>query len=134
MALGLAIALALVALAAWRGHRLAGWQSRRSGRVRAGSAIRRAAETARCRRPASATRPIALRAALEADARNFDARMNELREAKEALSAQFSEIGNKLLGEAQEAFLKRADQRFKESEDNIGPETVGLAPAGPRAP
>lgn len=60
------------------------------------------------------------RAALEADARNFDARMSEIREAKEALSAQFSEIGNKLLGEAQEAFLKRADQRFKESETTSG--------------
>lgn len=61
-----------------------------------------------------------VRAALEADARNFNARMTEIREAKEALSAQFSEIGNKLLAEAQEAFLKRADQRFKESETTSG--------------
>ncbi|MEO5612015.1 MAG: DNA recombination protein RmuC [Sphingomicrobium sp.] len=66
------------------------------------------------------------RAALEADARNFDARMTEIREAKEALSAQFSEIGNKLLAEAQETFLKRADQRFKESEATSGQKLSAL--------
>ena len=60
------------------------------------------------------------KAVFEADVRNFDARMTELREAKDVLSAQFSEIGNKLLGEAQEAFLKRADARFKESETTSG--------------
>ena len=41
-------------------------------------------------------------------------------EAKEALSAQFSEISNKLLAEAQETFLKRADQRFRQSEEHAG--------------
>ena len=41
-------------------------------------------------------------------------------EAKEGLSAQFSEISNKLLAEAQETFLKRADQRFRQSEENSG--------------
>lgn len=66
------------------------------------------------------------RASLEADARNFDARMTEIREAKEALSAQFSEIGNKLLAEAQETFLKRADQRFKESEATSGQKLSAL--------
>lgn len=66
------------------------------------------------------------RAALEADARNFDARMTELREAKEALSAQFSEIGSKLLGEAQKSFLERADARFKESETTSGQKLSAL--------
>jgi DNA recombination protein RmuC len=66
------------------------------------------------------------RASLEADARNFEARMTEIREAKEALSAQFSEIGNKLLAEAQETFLKRADQRFKESEATSGQKLSAL--------
>ena len=74
------------------------------------------------------------RAALEADARNFDARMTEIREAKEALSAQFSEIGNKLLGEAQEAFLKRADQRFKELETTSGQKLSELLQPVSRAP
>ena len=59
--------------------------------------------------------------------RAYEARIAELREVKElsekalaaaneearkALSAQFSEIGGKLLGEAQKNFLERADQRF----------------------
>src|SRR5689334_5832198 len=50
----------------------------------------------------------------------FEARIKELIEAKEALSSQFSEISNKLLAEAQETFLKRADQRFQQSEENAG--------------
>jgi len=54
-------------------------------------------------------------AELQADSRNFDARMKELTEAKEALAAQFSEIGTKLLGEAQKQFLERADARFHQA-------------------
>src|SRR5690348_818798 len=45
----------------------------------------------------------------------FESRMAELREAKDALSAQFSEIGGKLLSEAQKAFLERADERFNQA-------------------
>jgi len=68
----------------------------------------------------AATRLAALEASqLERD-RGFEARIRELVEAKEALSAQFSEISNKLLNEAQETFLKRADQRFRQSEENAG--------------
>jgi DNA recombination protein RmuC len=68
----------------------------------------------------AATRLAALEASqLERD-KGFEARIKELVEAKEALSAQFAEISNKLLAEAQETFLKRADQRFKQSEDNAG--------------
>ena len=63
-------------------------------------------------------------AALEASQlereKGFEARITELVEAKEALSAQFAEISNKLLAEAQETFLKRADQRFRQSEENAG--------------
>ncbi|MGF1550039.1 MAG: DNA recombination protein RmuC [Sphingomonadaceae bacterium] len=54
-------------------------------------------------------------AGLRAETRNFEARQKELVEAKEALSAQFSEIGARLLGEAQKAFLERADARFGEA-------------------
>jgi DNA recombination protein RmuC len=50
----------------------------------------------------------------------FEARIKELIEAKDALSSQFAEISNKLLAEAQETFLKRADQRFQQSEENAG--------------
>lgn len=45
----------------------------------------------------------------------FEARLKELREAREALSHQFSEIGGKLLGEAQKNFLERADARFHQA-------------------
>ena len=44
--------------------------------------------------------------------RAWEERLSEIREAKELLSAQFSEVGQKLLGEAQRSFLERADQRF----------------------
>ena len=63
-------------------------------------------------------------AALEASQlereKGFEARIRELVEAKEGLSAQFAEISNKLLAEAQEMFLKRADQRFRQSEEHAG--------------
>ena len=68
----------------------------------------------------AATRLAALEASqLERD-KGFEARIKELVEAKEALSAQFAEISNKLLAEAQETFLQRADQRFRQSEENAG--------------
>lgn len=47
----------------------------------------------------------------------FEARLKELREAREALSHQFSEIGGKLLGEAQKNFLERADARFHQASE-----------------
>ena len=56
-------------------------------------------------------------ATLQADARNFEARMAELLEAKEALSAQFHEVGTKLLSEAQKQFLERADSRFNQASE-----------------
>jgi DNA recombination protein RmuC len=55
------------------------------------------------------------RAAMGERAQAFEARLTELREAKEALAAQFSEVGAKLLGDAQKAFLERADQRFAQA-------------------
>ena len=68
----------------------------------------------------AATRLAALEAAQVERDRGFEARIQELLEAKEALSAQFAEISNKLLAEAQDSFLKRADQRFRQSEENAG--------------
>ncbi|HEY6916590.1 MAG TPA: DNA recombination protein RmuC [Allosphingosinicella sp.] len=47
--------------------------------------------------------------------RAYEARLAELKEAREALSAQFSEVGGKLLGEAQKQFLERADARFNQA-------------------
>lgn len=47
--------------------------------------------------------------------RAFEARLQELKDAREAMSAQFSEIGGKILGEAQKSFLERADARFNQA-------------------
>jgi DNA recombination protein RmuC len=56
-----------------------------------------------------------LASAQEEKDKAFEARLVELKEAREALSAQFSEIGGKLLGEAQKHFLERADARFDQA-------------------
>jgi DNA recombination protein RmuC len=47
--------------------------------------------------------------------RAFQAQIEQMKEAREALSAQFSEIGGRLLGEAQKNFLERADARFNQA-------------------
>ena len=66
------------------------------------------------------TRLAALEASQLEREKGFETRIKELVEAKEALSVQFAEISNKLLVEAQETFLKRADQRFRQSEESAG--------------
>src|SRR6478672_4620994 len=58
----------------------------------------------------------ALKAAQEERERAFEERLTELKQAKDALAAQFAEVGGKVLESAQKQFLERADQRFKESE------------------
>ncbi|QDP20615.1 DNA recombination protein RmuC [Sphingomonas xanthus] len=57
-----------------------------------------------------------VRAMLEADARNFDARMKDLQESKDALIAQFRSVGDQMLEKAQKDFLERAGQRFSEAD------------------
>jgi DNA recombination protein RmuC len=66
------------------------------------------------------------RAGAAQKAEAVEARLTELREAKEALSAQFSEIGGKILGEAQKAFLERADQRFAQADERSGEKLKAL--------
>src|SRR3954468_7356428 len=68
----------------------------------------------------------ALEATHEQREKGFEARIKELVEAKEALTRQFAEISNKLLSEAQDAFLKRADERFRQSEESSGKELKAL--------
>ena len=48
------------------------------------------------------------------------AQIKALQEAKEALSAQFSDVGGKLLDHAQLQFLERAEARFRQSEELAG--------------
>jgi DNA recombination protein RmuC len=62
----------------------------------------------------------ALRAGQEARERAFEERLAEMTSARDALSAQFAEVGGKLLEQAQKQFLDRADQRFKQSEETAG--------------
>jgi DNA recombination protein RmuC len=62
----------------------------------------------------------ALKAAQGERERAFEERVAELTAAREALSAQFAEVGGKLLEGAQKQFLERADQRFRQSEENAG--------------
>jgi DNA recombination protein RmuC len=56
-----------------------------------------------------------LETSLEERERSFDEQVQVLNNAKEMLSAQFGEIGQKLLGEAQATFLQRADERFHQA-------------------
>ncbi len=49
-----------------------------------------------------------------------DAQVAQLKEAQAALTAQFREVGQAMLGEAQKNFLERADQRFRQSEESTG--------------
>ncbi|HET9397906.1 MAG TPA: DNA recombination protein RmuC [Sphingomicrobium sp.] len=51
-------------------------------------------------------------AALQADARNFEARLKDLQESKEALIGQMREVGDQLLERAQKDFLEKAGERF----------------------
>lgn len=56
-------------------------------------------------------------ATLRANANNFDKQMAQMKEAREEMLAQFQAAGGEVLSKAQEAFLKRADERFKQSEE-----------------
>ncbi len=61
-----------------------------------------------------------LRATREADARAHEAQVRALNEARDALSAQFQEVGARLLERAQTQFLERAGSQFKASESAAG--------------
>src|SRR5438105_412518 len=56
-----------------------------------------------------------LRAAQEEREKAFQQQIEGLKEAKESLSAQFHEIGGKLLGDARKAFLEQAGERFTQA-------------------
>ena len=59
----------------------------------------------------------ALEAGSKAHAAGLEAQIAALKEAREQLSAQFSETAGKLLGEAQRALVERADQRFAQAHE-----------------
>src|SRR5215204_2218083 len=62
----------------------------------------------------------AFRAAQTEREKAFEEKVAELTKAREELSAQFAEVGGKLLESAQKQFLERADQRFRQSEETAG--------------
>ena len=55
-------------------------------------------------------------AALQADARNFDQRMKDLAESKDALIAQFRAVGDELLEKAHKDFLDKAGERLSKAD------------------
>ncbi len=57
---------------------------------------------------------------LEERERSFEEQLSNITAAKEELTSQFGSISQQLLNEAQERFLQRADQRFKETENTSG--------------
>ena len=69
---------------------------------------------------ASANELVAIRAAQVEREKAFEEKIADLVRAREELSAQFAEVGGKLLESVQKQFLERADQRFKESEATSG--------------
>jgi DNA recombination protein RmuC len=57
----------------------------------------------------------ALRAGQEEREKSFEQQLAALKDAKESLSAQFHEIGGKLLGEARKSFLEQAGEKFTQA-------------------
>lgn len=74
-------------------------------------------EGERSAREEAARQLAALRSDTQARAEAFEAQIAALKDAKEQLSAQFSEIGGKLLHQAQSHFLERADQRLAQAHE-----------------
>ncbi|HYI42553.1 MAG TPA: DNA recombination protein RmuC [Sphingomicrobium sp.] len=55
-------------------------------------------------------------ATLQADARNFEQRMKDLTDSKDALIAQFRAVGDQLLEKAHKDFLEKAGERFSKAD------------------
>ncbi len=56
-------------------------------------------------------------ATLKANAENFDKQIAQLNAARSELLTQFKATGGEVLAKAQEEFLRRADERFRQSEE-----------------
>ena len=72
-------------------------------------------------------------AGMKANAANFAEKERLLLAAQEALRKEFENAGNKVLAQAQEAFLARAQEQCKQSEENSAARlTLLLSPVGER--
>lgn len=74
-------------------------------------------ESIQAEREAALRELAGLKSDTQARTQAFEQQIAALRDAKEQLSAQFSEIGGKLLESAQTQFLTRADQRFAQANE-----------------
>ena len=108
-----ATAIVLVVLALALGG-VIGWLIGSRGSAAASDRAARAGDLQKLLDAVTGERDDALRAkaALEADVRNFDARMKDLQESKDALIRQMREVGDQLLERAQKDFLEKAGERF----------------------
>ncbi|MET0361368.1 MAG: DNA recombination protein RmuC, partial [Sphingobium sp.] len=75
------------------------------------------AERAAAERDQARAEKMAMTAEHQARLQSYEAQIVALNAAREQLSAQFSEIGGKLLQNAQAAFLARADERFSVAQE-----------------
>ena len=108
----IAVVLALFALVA--GLALGWYAASRA----AGQGTARAEQLQKLLDAVTGERDEALRAkaALEADVRNFDARMADLQKSRDQLVIQFREIGDQLLEKAHKDFLSKADDRLAKAD------------------
>ena len=87
-----------------------------SERAKAAEGLRAELETVRRERDEART-DLARR---ETEAAAFETRLAEFKAAKDDMAGRFREVAGNLLGEAQKAFLERADERFRQSEESAG--------------
>ncbi|WP_260581810.1 DNA recombination protein RmuC [Sphingopyxis sp. PET50] len=116
------VALALGGLIGWlfAGRQAGALKAERDGlSERFKAAVTDLAAEAEARKAADRQLAATLAAQEERD-RAHDAQIKQLQDAQAALTAQFREVGQTMLGEAQKAFLERADARFRESEATAG--------------
>ncbi len=83
-------------------------------------------ETAEGERGRLAAKLEGLTSEAEANRRSFERELAALKEAREALKAEFSQVGGELLATTRDEFLKRADERFRQSETQSGEALKGL--------
>ncbi len=131
----LTVAIMAIVIALFSGIGIGWWMGGRSANAGADTAtsLRQMLEGVTGERDAARIELARMESAITERERSFDEQKAALSEAKELLSAQFGEIGQKLLGEAQAAFLQRADERFNQAGDkNEERLKLLLAPVGDR--
>ncbi len=131
----LTVAIMAIVIALFSGIGIGWWMGGRSANAGADTAtsLRQMLDGVTGERNTARIELARMESAITERERSFNEQKAALSEAKELLSAQFGEIGQKLLGEAQAAFLQRADERFNQAGDkNEERLKLLLAPVGDR--